>query len=185
MRAVPAAWTIGCDRYQNMAGCADGQWEEQFWSQRQRQKMQISGTGYESAAEYQCTTLTIDIPASENWIIQGGYTSEGELAPLDARLSSGSRWNASSAGVVLRYLSVSGKSDQHSGGAFDYRGGDGAAIVFEHVHFLHNAATFAGAVNIGLVNGETPHYDPLAVDGGLQVSISGCLFQGNTAFKCE
>ena len=169
------------------ANCTDGLWEEQFWSQRQRHKLQFE-SGFNAAgdwtpAAYNCTTRSISIPTSENWIVQGGILTDGSLAPLDARFTSGNLSFASNAGVVLRYLMISGKSDEHSGGAFDYRGGDGAIIVLDHVHFLSNAATFGGAVNIGLANGESSSYDPPTVDGGLYVRISDCLFHDNTAFK--
>jgi hypothetical protein len=110
--------------------CGDGILTDAYWAQRQRLALQVDVANF-SADD--CRTLTIDIPIQESWIVQGRYTAGGELALLDVRFSSGNLSVSSNANVVLRYLRVVGKTSVHTGGAFDYHGGDGAVLIFEHV----------------------------------------------------
>lgn len=110
-----------------------------------------------------CSTFTIHIPIRENWIVQGRYNGSGVLSPLDARFSSGNLSISSNAGVVLRYLSIEGQTAAHTGGGFDYRGGDGQVLVFEHVHIYGCAAKYGGAINIGNHNGDVSRSTLLSV----------------------
>eukprot|EP01047_Picozoa_sp_COSAG01_P013574 COSAG01_NODE_641_length_14573_cov_17.634637_7_plen_1058_part_00 len=87
----------------------------------------------------------------------------------------------------MRYLAIEGQSSNLRGGAFDYYGGDGALLVFEHVKIHGCASLYGGAVSIGndlrAYSMLRPDYGNLEVDGGLRVMISGCQFSSNIAYK--
>jgi hypothetical protein len=109
---------------------------------------------------------SIYVPADEEWIIQGASTN-GVPVELDARISSGNPYQLTNASIVMRhvrFVAQQGLPDRWGadpkmrwfskrsrvGGAFQYEGGFGSHLEWDHVVIDHcgGDAVAGGAIHI-------------------------------------